>query len=252
MTSLKGCLGPSRRSFIKAPVIFGPPMFIDSATANKFVNNPLFHDALAIVKGLRNGLVYGAKIRFPHALVMTFLFRDDPYKMVSMIAIITICRLPEKIKFILAATKQHSWNLGKFVTIFKTMKLILKLADGGVEKSHHAFLAGCVGGYAVFRNDNPVNNQIVMYLLSRVAIGLVKLAYQATIVQVKATDGTGRLSWLAQHGFEIEATIVWGLVMWLFTHYRHVLQPSLQASMQYLYVDSNTWDSLWTLLVHNK
>ena len=33
------------------------------------------HDVLSLVKGFRNGLVYGAKVRFPHALVMTFLFR---------------------------------------------------------------------------------------------------------------------------------------------------------------------------------
>jgi peroxisomal membrane protein 4 len=39
-----------------------------------FANDDL-RPLLAIVKGFRNGAVYGAKIRFPHALVMTFLFR---------------------------------------------------------------------------------------------------------------------------------------------------------------------------------
>ena len=39
----------------------------------------LLRDILTIVKGFRNGLVYGAKIRLPHALVMTFLFRTEPY-----------------------------------------------------------------------------------------------------------------------------------------------------------------------------
>jgi peroxisomal membrane protein 4 len=129
------------------------------------------------------------------------------------------------------------------------------MAEGGVEKSHHAFLAGCIGGYAVFRKDNPVNNQIVMYLFARVSIGLAKLAYQNFATKsnlgIKNISNTN-LDWLSEHGFEIEATVVWGLVMWLFTHYRSVLQPSLQASMQYLYNDSECWDSLWTLLVHNK
>jgi hypothetical protein len=32
--------------------------------------------ALSVLRGFRNGVVYGAKIRAPHALVMTFLFRD--------------------------------------------------------------------------------------------------------------------------------------------------------------------------------
>ncbi|KAG0082163.1 hypothetical protein BGZ92_011876, partial [Podila epicladia] len=43
--------------------------------ATDFILTPEYHDLLSIVKGFRNGLVYGAKIRFPHALVMTLLFR---------------------------------------------------------------------------------------------------------------------------------------------------------------------------------
>lgn len=39
----------------------------------------LLRDLLAILKGFRNGIVYGAKIRLPHALVMTFLFRTESY-----------------------------------------------------------------------------------------------------------------------------------------------------------------------------
>lgn len=74
----------------------------------EILRNPAYHDALAIIKGFRNGAVYGkrlivcvwcvgvgrcqtanylrrllfilgAKIRFPHALVMTFLFREGRY-----------------------------------------------------------------------------------------------------------------------------------------------------------------------------
>jgi len=45
------------------------------AAINKVILDPKYHTILSIVKGTRNGLVYGAKIRFPHALVMTFLFQ---------------------------------------------------------------------------------------------------------------------------------------------------------------------------------
>lgn len=47
---------------------------MDSSSLDELVNDPEFHDYLAIVKGLRNGLVYGVKIRFPHALLMSILF----------------------------------------------------------------------------------------------------------------------------------------------------------------------------------
>jgi peroxisomal membrane protein 4 len=41
---------------------------------NAIVRNPAYQDYLAILKGARNGLVYGVKIRFPHALIMSILF----------------------------------------------------------------------------------------------------------------------------------------------------------------------------------
>ncbi|XP_012610605.1 peroxisomal membrane protein 4 isoform X2 [Microcebus murinus] len=43
---------------------------------NALLRKRRYHAALAMVKGFRNGAVYGAKIRAPHALVMTFLFRN--------------------------------------------------------------------------------------------------------------------------------------------------------------------------------
>ncbi len=45
------------------------------AAIEKVILDPKYHTVLSIIKGFRNGAVYGAKIRFPHALVMTFLFR---------------------------------------------------------------------------------------------------------------------------------------------------------------------------------
>jgi len=50
---------------------------VDRFTQNVLLN-PEWQELLAIVKGARNGFVYGCKIRFPHALVMTFLFREGP------------------------------------------------------------------------------------------------------------------------------------------------------------------------------
>lgn len=38
----------------------------------KIVLDPKYHDILTLVKGVRNGIVYGAKVRFPHALVYGF------------------------------------------------------------------------------------------------------------------------------------------------------------------------------------
>ena len=40
----------------------------------QIIADPAYHDYLAILKGARNGFVYGVKVRFPHALVMSILF----------------------------------------------------------------------------------------------------------------------------------------------------------------------------------
>lgn len=44
------------------------------SSIEQILSDPRYHDYLAILKGARNGLVYGAKVRFPHALIMAILF----------------------------------------------------------------------------------------------------------------------------------------------------------------------------------
>jgi hypothetical protein len=39
------------------------------APLEKFILDPKYHDVLMLVKAVRNGIVYGTKVRFPHALV---------------------------------------------------------------------------------------------------------------------------------------------------------------------------------------
>jgi len=39
------------------------------AALEKIILDPKYHDILTLVKGVRNGIVYGTKVRFPHALV---------------------------------------------------------------------------------------------------------------------------------------------------------------------------------------
>lgn len=104
-----------------------------------------FKELLTIIKGFRNGIVYGAKIRFPHALVMTFLFRYGD--------------VLSKLRWILTATKQHSLNLGMFVAIFKSIMLLLKKVNY-IPLQWHSLIAGFIGGYLIFGDNDPINNQV--------------------------------------------------------------------------------------------
>ncbi|KAG2204640.1 hypothetical protein INT46_006739 [Mucor plumbeus] len=193
---------------------------------NQLVLDPKYHDILSILKGFRSGVVYGAKVRFPHALVMTILFKTGS--------------LESKVKGIFRATKQHAQNLGIFATIYKTLMIVQKKINGGKEASIHPFIAGVIGGYYVFGENNSINQQIILYLFSRVVLALVKVPVKRQIIDAP------------QHTYPVFAAVVWGVVMWLFRHETDTVQPSLRASMQYIYRDSDSWNSLKTLIWHNK
>lgn len=54
--------------------LYLPCRLLAMSSLEQIINDPAYHDYFAILKGLRNGLVYGVKIRFPHALLMSILF----------------------------------------------------------------------------------------------------------------------------------------------------------------------------------
>ncbi|XP_054837341.1 peroxisomal membrane protein 4 [Eublepharis macularius] len=195
-------------------------------TVNNLLQQRRYEAALAVVKGFRNGAVYGAKIRAPHALVMTFLFRSGS--------------LREKLKAIAQATYTHSRNLAYFVFTYKGLRA-LQTRIQGKKIPFHSFLAACIGGWLVFGENNNINSQINMYLLSRILFGLSRLAVEK-----------GYIPQPKQDPFPFFAAMVWGIVLWLFEYHRHTLQPSLQSSMTYLYDDSNVWHDVSDFLIYNK
>eukprot|EP00128_Syssomonas_multiformis_P012260 Colp12_sorted_trinity150504_noHs@537 len=117
--------------------------------------------------------------------------------------------------------------------------LVLKKLVG--QHSVNAFLSGCLGGYLVFGESSNINQQINMYLLSRIMFGLVKVAAQKGFIPTPEADP-----------FPLFGTLVWGIVLWLFEHEKWSLQPSLQNSMTYLYHDSNVFNSIRNWLIYNK
>uniref|UniRef100_A0A8D0CMI3 Peroxisomal membrane protein 4 n=1 Tax=Sander lucioperca TaxID=283035 RepID=A0A8D0CMI3_SANLU len=191
-------------------------------TVNNLLQQEKYKAALAVLKGFRNGAVYGAKIRAPHALVMTFLFRSGSLK--------------DKLKAILKATYTHSRNLACFVFTYKGLQTLQERCQGKSLQSH-SFLAACVGGWLVFGDNNNININVfnlILFALSRLAVE------KGFIPQPKHDP------------FPLFATLVWGIVLWLFEYYPHTLQPSLQSSMDYLYHDSNVWHDITDFLVYNK
>ena len=67
-------------------------------------------DYEAMLKGWRNGVYYGGKVRFVHSLVMMLLFKPK-----TKANLLQIFRL----------TYEHAYNLGKFVVIYKLLVQLL-------------------------------------------------------------------------------------------------------------------------------
>ena len=93
----------------------------------------------SIAAALIGGARYGVKIRLPHALVMTFLFRRD-------------LSHSEKLKSILRLALQHASSLAAFATIYKSILALLKYAhrelilrDGGETTSTSTSYWNAVG-----------------------------------------------------------------------------------------------------------
>lgn len=192
----------------------------------------LSHAAMSTLLGLRNGLHYGVKIRAPHALVMTFLFKaNEPVKK-NLLQIL-------KMSFV------HARNLGGFVLIYKAilgagrilhavLGLKMGTAPGTPAAAWHALLAGWLGGWLIWAHHSSVNEQIAMYLLSRVLVGLLRLLAKNRVHPFSSVN--------YQQVYPFFAAGVWAIVMWIYETNPDVLQPSLTASMKYLYADSNKWE----------
>lgn len=65
-----------------------------------------------------------------------------------------------RLRAIFRATKEHACNLAKFVSLYKTLLLLQRKANGGKERSADTFIAGLIGGYLVFGERSAVNEQV--------------------------------------------------------------------------------------------
>mmetsp|Transcript_29950 Transcript_29950/g.34023 ORF Transcript_29950/g.34023 Transcript_29950/m.34023 type:complete len:220 (+) Transcript_29950:148-807(+) len=175
------------------------------------------HDSCIIsaFRGLRNGLYYGGRIRFFHSLVMVFMFGGGSFS--------------HKVKQILRATYQHAKNLGLFVFFYK----LVVCAQRKLFKSRnnlHSLVAGFLVSYFVFGEKNPVNSQIMMYMLSRDVMAYGRMFADQGILP----------NW---NFFSVLSAICWGLIMFIFEVNGKYLQSSTESSMVFLYKDSDSWES---------
>ncbi|KZT20005.1 peroxisomal membrane protein 4 [Neolentinus lepideus HHB14362 ss-1] len=190
--------------------------------------NPAFVECLAILHGARNGFLYGAKVRFAHALVMSILFGKGRYQ--------------DRMRGILRATWQHATGLAKVAIVYKSVLLLFKKANGGKQRSIDSFIAGLVGGYLVFGEKNGINEQIVLYGAGRALATLVPRTTTVLHSNKRPSSAPSSAVQLLSPDpfyFSLFSALAWGSIMWSFENRPHVIQPGMFNSMTEIYHDSN-------------
>ena len=161
---------------------------------------------------------------------MTLLFKD-----------VKLTNLNQNIKGIMKISFEHARNLGMFVFLYKAGYKSLDALLGKYQINH--FVSGLLFGGLIFGVKTGVNQQIVLYLLSRVIMGLATLFYRRVIVLKE------KWGWVENgYGYYLLSAFCWGVVMWLFEKDKAVLQPGLKSSMDFLYKESDNVKSLKELI----
>lgn len=119
------------------------------------------------------GLCTESKLDFPMRwLCLSCLVVESMYicytnhkRISSLISEYDSCSWKARSKVIYRATRQHAFNLAKFVTIYKTLLLVQKKMNSGKERKIDTFMAGLIGGYFVFGDRNAVNEQVCIIVI---------------------------------------------------------------------------------------
>lgn len=134
------------------------------------------------------------------------------------------------------------------------------ILPGYPKHKSHPFIAGAIGGYFVWGKEySSVHYQILLYLVSRVLVGCLKVVLKdqqnqrVPVAQTAPRDGrilfkrsqlSKALHFLKktfqEKGYSLSSTVVWALVMSLFENSSHSLHPSLRSSMEEIYHSSPT------------
>lgn len=126
--------------------------------------DPAYHDYLAILKGARNGFVYGVKVRFPHALMMAFLFGKGRFVTPSVESKMRAKRSTRswaiRLRSVIQQTWTHATGLTKYVVAYKTLVVLMKKMNGGKSQRFDTFFSGLIAGYFTLGDRTTINEHV--------------------------------------------------------------------------------------------
>jgi len=203
------------------------------------MESPMVGEAVwGALRGFRNGVLYGTRIRSVDTAVKLLLYHRGDFT--------------SAVNKIVDGVFEHSSSLGMFVAFYKGLcEALRQLSGEKVVLPWHSGVAGFIGGYYVwgkysryvlvfpfiivilshfsrtyFFQTRSFNEMLNLYLYSRILYALS---------QTIAKKSPG-LTLPGGDNFRIWGAGVWAVVMYQFQA-NHPLQRSLRQSMSYLYND---------------
>lgn len=196
----------------------------------------------SLIKAFRQGLVYGVKVRAPHALVLNLVWSSGPLR-----------AIPGKV---LHVTRIHALGLALSSVIFtltttllRQLQFTLKREPSGslalsrdtTSRWWHGALGGFLVGYCMWGDfSSSVHMQMMMYIASRVLVALYHVVSQRL-----GFKGT------VKH-YRIYSGLLWALLMTLIQVEPETLQSSMRASLNYVFFQSKRFSCFKDLIVQHR
>ncbi|ANZ73902.1 BA75_01184T0 [Komagataella pastoris] len=219
---------------------------MDSPTDN-IENSDTLTDFLNVFRASRNGVVYGGRLRFAHALALALVFKrkqpigDTIYK-------------ASKLSF------EHAWILAAFAIVYKgvlfAVKHVILKHNKASRKKYIHFIAGAIAGLLVYGQptggklfSRNITHQVTLYCSSRMILAIGKMiAVKLSQSRSSYPNATPKVHQQSKRMIEniswyIYSMLSWGCCMYLYQSDPIFLHPSLRNSLEFMY-NNERWKGL--------
>lgn len=213
--SVSGKGWPRRHDAFRAPL----------ELVNRMIQSGDFDVLFRCLKGFRNGVVYGTRVRAPHALVLNLVWSKAPYR-----------TIPRKVWDV---TLQHALGLGGSAVTFAAVRGALERIRGHSSVLHDG-LAGFMIGFVFWGNScSNVHLQMMMYMLSRVLCALYNVVVSRANLKVPSFM------------YRVYMGVLWAATVIVLSVSPTALQSSMRQSLEYIFYESSRFTNWYDLLVVN-
>lgn len=192
---------------------------------NQMIASGDFDVFFTALKGFRNGVVYGTRVRAPHALVLNLVWSKSPYS-----------SMPAKIYNV---TKTHALGLGYSAVTFALVRGLLRYLQGTTRVWHNALAGFLIGSLFWGDPNNGVHIQMMMYMLARVVCALYQLFASKCAIAVPPV------------AYRVYMGCLWCLTILFLMYSPDKLQASMTQSLEYIFKDSGKFNNWYDLFVVN-